>query len=103
MELIRLATAMIASNNHKVSGPSGRTAIEKTPSAEQLVAKMYHFLGESVTSTAGAHDHFSHCEIIWAPPRSEPSVMERPLWVARKVSATVTKPLSAPNGRYNTV
>jgi hypothetical protein len=33
----------------------------------------------------------------------EPSIMDRPLWVAKKVKATLTKPPKAPNGIYKII
>lgn len=98
-ELIRLAPAMIARSSPSVSGPSGTIDIASTPTAEAAVESTYHLRGVSVTSTIGAHSHFSHCVPICAPFRSAPSEIDSPCFVARNVSATVTNPVSAPNGR----
>ena len=98
IELIKLATAMTTNNNGKVSWVSGNAAIASTPSAEQLVAKMYHLRGEKVTSTMGAHVHFNQLVSRLAPFSSEVSATESPLALAMNVSATATNPLKAPKG-----
>src|SRR5258708_4723159 len=102
-ELMRLASAMVARRIPSVPGPSGTADIANTPSADRPVEITYHLRGESVMSTSGAQIHFSHCVRSCAPLRSAPSEIERPCCVARKVSATPTKPPSAPKGRYSTV
>ena len=98
IELIRLAAAMITSSSGSVCSLIGRADIPKTPRAEAAVAKTYHFFGERVTSTIGAHVHLSQLVSRFAPLRSEVSVTESPFALAMKVSATPTKPESAPNG-----
>ena len=98
MELIRLATAMIASSSGNVSRLSGNADIANTPRAEQAVAKMYHFRGENVTSTIGAHVHFNQLVSKFAPFNNDVSATDKPLALAMNVNATPTKPLNAPKG-----
>lgn len=103
IELSRLAKAMTARSAGRVSSLIRIADIRKTPSAEATVPIRYQRLGPSVTSTAGAHVHLSHWLMNCAPFRSDASVIDRPFFVARNVSATPTKPLIAPKGRYRTV
>ena len=98
-ELMRLASAMIASRIPSVPGPSGTADIARTPNAEEVMEITYHLRGDSVMSTRGAQIHLSHCVRSCAPFRSAPSEIERPCCVARNVSVTPTKPPSAPKGR----
>src|SRR5262245_21008418 len=99
IEFRRLPTAITASRTGNVSDPIGIADMTKMPIALHTVPTWYQLFGVNVTSIAGAHVHFSHWEMRFAPLRSAPSVIESPCLVAKNVSATVTKPENAPNGR----